>query len=118
MILVDSSVWIEHLRRGNDELSALLRKVEVLTHPFVIGELACGQMKNRREILGLLTELPSASVAEHGEVLELVENRKLMGQGIGWIDAHLLASALLSGSVLWTQDRKLRTLSAAMGVLF
>jgi len=118
MILIDSSIWINHFRHGNAELASLLQKVEVLTHSFVIGELACGYLKNRKEILALLKELPAAAVAEHEEVLELVETRKLMGQGIGWVDAHLIASALLSGAPLWTEDRKLRSLSAAMGILF
>ena len=118
MILVDTSIWIEHLRSGSAELSSLLKKVEVLTHPFVIGELSCGNLKSRRELLSLLKELPQASLAENEEVLELVETRKLMGHGIGWIDAHLLASALLAGSPLWTADRKLRSLCAALGVLY
>ena len=118
MILVDTSIWIEHLRRGSKELSSLLEKVQVLVHPFVIGELSCGNLKNRREVLALLHELPAATIAENYEVLELIETRKLMGQGIGWIDAHLLAAALLSGTPLWTVDRKLRSLTASMGVLY
>ena len=118
MILVDTSIWVEHLRHGSEELASLLKKVEVLCHPFVLGELSCGSLKNRREILTLLRELPIATVAENEEVLELIEARKLMGHGIGWVDAHLLASAMLSGSPLWTADRKLRSLTATLGVLY
>jgi len=118
MILVDTSIWIEHFRQTKSELADLLDKVQVATHPFVIGELACGNLKNRKEILSLFSELPQAEVAEHDEVLSLVENKNLMGNGIGWVDAHLLASALLSGTPLWTRDRKLRSLSAALNVLY
>ena len=118
MILVDTSIWIDHFRRGSDELTSLLQKVEVATHPFVIGELSCGNLKNRKGILTLLAELPQVAIAEHAEVFELVESRKLMGNGIGWIDAHLLASSLLSGAPLWTDDKKLRSLSAVLGVLY
>ena len=118
MILVDTSIWVEHLRSGSEELGSLLKKVEVLTHPFVIGELCLGNLKNRREIVSLLQELPVAPVAENEEVLDLIESRKLMGLRIGWVDAHLLASSLLAGSALWTADRKLRSLCASLGVLY
>jgi len=118
VILVDTSIWIDHFRRGNRDLSALLQDVQVFTHPFVIGELACGNIKNRREILQLLRELPQAPAAEHEEVIQMIDSHSLMGQGIGWIDAHLLASSLLSGAPLWTADRKLRTISAVMAVLY
>ena len=118
MILVDTSIWVEHLRHGNRDLAALLRDMQVLVHPFVTGELACGNLKNRKEILQLLKELPQAALAEQEEVMQLVETRRLMGRGIGWTDAHLLASSLLSGAPLWTGDRKLRTLAAALGVLY
>ncbi len=116
MILVDTSVWIDHLRTGNQRLKALLYESEVLIHPFVLGELACGAMRNRNELLGLLHGLPQAHVAEHQEVLSFVENQRLYGRGLGWIDAHLLASALLSGSALWTLDRQLSTAAAALKV--
>ena len=89
MILVDTSVWIDHFRNGNAELGELLTSSEVMIHPFIIGELACGSMKNRKEILGLLNELPRADIAEHQEVLKLIEDRRLYGKGIGLIDAHL-----------------------------
>ncbi len=118
MILVDTSVWVNHLRKGSDELVSLLQGVEVATHPFIIGELSCGNLRNRKTILELLTELPRVTIAEHEEVRELVESRKLMGSGIGWLDAHLLASALLSRTPLWTADKKLRSLSATLGVSY
>ena len=118
MILVDTSVWIDHLRRGTPDMAERLQNAEVACHPFVIGELGCGHLKNRRRILDLLTELPQAIVADEQEVMHLVESKKLMGQGIGWIDCHLLASALLSGFPVWTLDRKLRAICAALEILY
>jgi predicted nucleic acid-binding protein len=106
-LLVDTSVWIEHLRRGSAALVECLEAGNVWTHPFIIGELACGNLRNRDEVLGLLTRLPQAPVAGHTEVLELVEARRLMGRGLGWIDMHLLASSLLAGVPLWTLDKPL-----------
>jgi hypothetical protein len=114
--LVDTSVWADHLRAGNRALVSLLHDAEVLTHPFVIGELACGHMRNRREILALLETLPSARVAGHHEVLAFVEDHRLSGRGIGWIEAHLLASALLSHARLITLDRRLSSLAARVGI--
>ena len=107
MILVDTSVWIDHLRHGNARLSALLEDGLVLLHPFVVGELALGHLRRRTEVLGLLSELPLAKAAEHAEVLEFVQRHGLAGSGIGWVDAHLLASAALSRAALWTLDRRL-----------
>ena len=107
MILVDTSVWVDHLRRDNRALSNLLLEGRVLCHPFVIGELACGNMRARSTILEHLSFLPRAPVADDREVLSLIERRKLWGTGIGWVDAHLLASAVLAQSALWTQDRTL-----------
>ncbi len=114
MILVDTSVWIDHLRKGDPELASLLNEGMVLCHPFVIGELACGNLKNRHEILSLLEALPTATVASHEEVLHLVSDRKLHGKGLGWIDTHLLASALLFKSTLWTRDRTLAAAARAL----
>ena len=116
MILVDTSVWVDHLRAGNRALVSLLQGEEVLTHPFIIGELACGRMRNRRRILSLLGTLPSARVAGHDEVLALVDGHRLFGRGIGWIDAHLLASALLSHARLMTLDRRLSSLAAVLEI--
>ncbi|MFZ1948283.1 MAG: type II toxin-antitoxin system VapC family toxin [bacterium] len=112
MILVDTSVWVDHLRRGNRRLQSLLQENQVLGHPFVVGELACGRLRNRGEILDLLRLLPQAEIAEHDEVLDFVESRRLFGQGLGWTDAHLLASAILSRSGLWTLDRALAEAAA------
>ena len=116
MILVDTSVWIDHFRVGNPVLSAVLGGALALTHPFVIGELACGNLKNRTGILADLNALPLAVSATHEEVLRLVEERELWGRGIGWIDGHLLTSALLSNSRLWTLDRQLDQAAGDAGV--
>jgi hypothetical protein len=114
--LVDTSVWVAHLRTGNDRLAELLRAGQVLSHPFVIGELACGNLRNRHEILALLAVLPRVSVADHGEVMTLLESSRLFGQGLGWVDIHLLASTLLSRCTLWTLDRPLQRAAAALKV--
>lgn len=116
MILVDTSIWIDHLRRGNDALSLLLEQERVLTHPFIIGELACGSMANRRQILELLGTLPAAEVADDDEVIRFVEARQLYGVGIGWIDAHLLASTRLSHALFWTSDTRLKRAAEALGI--
>ena len=107
MILVDTSVWVEHLRHGLPRLATLLQEGEVLIHPWVIGELACGNLRNRQQVLELLLGLPMATVASDTEVLLLIERERLMGRGIGYVDAHLLASVRLSHCRLWTQDRRL-----------
>lgn len=107
MFLVDTSVWGHHLKRTDRGLVALLEAGAVLTHPAVIGELALANLRRRDETLGLLDRLPRAQVATDSEVLSLVERHSLHGRGIGWVDAHLLASALLTGCGLWTEDRPL-----------
>ena len=111
MILVDTSVWVDHLRRGNATLSTLLDRDQVMMHPFVIGELACGNLRARGEILALLERLPEAPVASHAEALRFTEARKLHGKGLGWIGIHLLAASVLAGVELWTLDRRLERLS-------
>lgn len=116
MILVDTSLWIEHLRSGHTGLIDILNQAQVITHTLVIGELSCGNLKNRKEILSLLNLLPAAKEAEHFEVLELIETRRLYGKGLGWIDMSLLASCLLSNAKLWTLDKALRTTAAALGI--
>jgi predicted nucleic acid-binding protein len=113
--LVDTSVWIAHLRATLPGLRALLESDQVLTHLFVIGELASGNLKNRAEILDLFARLPQAQVAEHHEVMHLVASQRLYRRGIGWFDAHLLASALLSQATLWTLDRPLARVAEALG---
>ena len=117
MILVDTSVWIEHLRAGSDRLKSLLFDQQVLCHPFVIGELACGTLQKRGEILTMLKALPEAHLLEHEEVMSFLEARHLYGRGIGWVDAHLLASTLLTGCVIWTFDKPLRSAALALNVL-
>ena len=118
MVLVDTSVWIDHLRRANQRLETLLLGAEVVCHPHIVGELACGNLKNRAEILRLLQELPTVSTITPDEFLLFVENHRLMGLGIGFVDAHLLASALLANAPLWTGDRRLRAAADGLGVGF
>lgn len=108
MILVDTSVWVDHLRQGAPVLSAALEQSNVLMHPFVLGELACGNLRNRSEVLQLLAVLPGAPMATDAEAMDFIERRALMGRGIGYIDVHLLASVSLAGTTqLWTRDRRL-----------
>lgn len=116
MILVDTSVWVDHFRKGLPLLADLLRSGQVTTHPFVIGELACGNLRKRTEILTFLSALPSVQLATHAEALHLVEAHSLHGAGIGWVDVHLLSSALLSRTSLWTRDRKLRAAALDLDV--
>ena len=116
MILVDTSVWVDHLRRTDAGLAALLERGQVLMHPFVIGEIACGSLSDRELTLELLQQLPMAAVAEPDEALGFIELRRLHGRGIGYADVHLLASTALSaGSTLWTRDKRLREAAEAMG---
>ena len=119
MILVDTSVWIEHLRTGDENLVALLNGSQVLTHPFVIGELACGNLRKRTDVLRLSNDLPHAPVASQEEVLFFIERNALMGQGIGFIDAHLLASiALADTAFFWTHDRRLQKIAIKLRLAF
>lgn len=115
MTLIDTSVWVHHLRYGNNELRNLLDDGEVLCHPFIIGELASGAMKNRARVLDLMSALPEALVAEHDEVVHFLERTRLYGRGLGWIDLHLLASASLSQAALWTMDRALKRAADVWG---
>lgn len=116
MILADTSVWVDHLRKGNKRLAGFLNKGVVLCHPFIIGELTCGNLKNRSKILGMLASLPSISVAEHDEVLDFISRHKFQGQGIGWIDAHLLASTYLARCRIWTLDKFLLRVAKSLKV--
>ena len=116
MVLVDTSVWVEHFRAGNIGLEHLLNEGDVACHQFVTGELACGNLSNRAEILSLLQALPLADHAEHEEVMQLIENYNLMGKGLGYVDMHLLASAVLSRVPIWTLDKKLRDVSSQLGL--
>ncbi|HEY7671105.1 MAG TPA: PIN domain-containing protein [Gammaproteobacteria bacterium] len=115
-MLVDTSVWVDHLRHGNARLAARLDADQVRSHPFVIGELACGNLSNRVELLNLLAALPVVPVADHDEVLNFVESRRLMGQGLGWIDMHLLASATLGSVAFWTMDKRLAAVARKLGL--
>lgn len=117
MILVDTSVWVDHLRAGNEQLSALLDDGEVLGHPFVLGELALGNLRQRNIVLRGLRDLPQAIVASDEEVLRLIGGQTLFGRGIGYVDAHLLAAARLSaGARLWTYDRRLQKVAAQLSL--
>jgi predicted nucleic acid-binding protein len=119
MILVDTSVWVDHLRDGTPALAAALEQGRVLTHPFVLGELACGNLKNRGEVLQLLGELPAAPMATDPEALDFIERRALMGRGIGYVDVHLLASVALAGtSQLWTRDKRLAAVAADLELAY
>jgi len=117
MILVDTSVWIQHLREGNGRLRALLFDEQVLCHPYIVGELACGTLYNRGELLSMLNALPGAHLLEHGEILSFLDARGLNGRGIGWVDAHLLGSTLLTSCTLWTLDKPLRSAATYLNVL-
>lgn len=116
MILADTSVWVDHLRRGNSRLRQLLLEDKVVCHAFIIGELACGQMRNRGEVLSLLKALPQAAVLDDEETLAFVETHRLMGVGLGWIDVHLLGAAVLTHVALWTLDRPLTRAATRLGV--
>lgn len=114
-MLVDTSVWIDHFRRGNQTLSTRLEAGVVWCHPFVIGELACGGLSDRDRVLALLAVLPQPPLAEHDEVLEFVDRNGLAGSGLGWLDVHLLASARLGGIGIWTLDRNLKRAATEIG---
>ena len=118
LILVDTSVWIKHLREGEKKLIPLLEQGSVACHPFIIGELACGGMKNRYEIIGLLNDLPSAETLDHSEIMEFIENRKIINKGVGYIDVHLLGSALVSGTHLWTFDKALAKIPKELSIAY
>ncbi len=118
MVLVDTSIWVEHFREGNEHLKTLLEEGIVLCHPFIIGELACGNMKNCNEILELLKALPQAPVAEFTELLNFIERFALMGKGIGFVDVNLLAAALLAECALWTRDTRLAKAAGELGIVW
>jgi predicted nucleic acid-binding protein len=119
VILLDTSVWIDHLRQSDAQVATILQSGLALAHPFVIGELACGNLKSRTNILGLLSTLPQARVAQEHEVLFFIDHHKLMGHGIGYIDAHLLAAtALTEGARLWTRDKRLNSLACELELAY
>lgn len=118
MIIVDTSVWIKHLRKPDVELIEQLNIGFVACHPFIIGELACGNLSNRAEILMLFQALPSTPIVEPAEILDFIENNSLMGRGLGYVDIHLLASAILGNVALWTLDRRLHEAAIELSVAY
>jgi len=116
MVLVDTSVWIDHLRKKDTKLFELLHEGEVCIHPFVIGEIACGNIINRTEILRLLKALPEVLAATDDEVLHFIENHKLFGKGIGYIDVHLLASSFINKVTFWTKDKSLSAIYSKLNL--
>ena len=118
MILVDTSVWIHHFRKKDQELVNHLNIGSVACHPYIIGELACGNLGNRSEILTLLQALPSTPILEPNEILYFIEKNLLMGRGLGYVDIHLLASAVLGNVVLWTADRRLNEAATELGLSY
>ena len=117
MILVDTPIWVDHLRSGNATLGALLDASRVLVHPFVVGEIALGNLSRREVVLAALNDLPSALVATDPEVLGYIDRHALFGRGVGYVDAHLLASTgLTAGAKLWTSDRRLRAVATLLGL--
>jgi predicted nucleic acid-binding protein len=118
MVLVDTSVWVRHLREGDPDLKQLLNEGQVMCHPFIVGELACGNMKNRREILSLLQLLTLATPAQHEEILLFIELNELMGKGLGYIDVHLSASAMLTRVPLFSYDKRLNEANELLGIRY
>ena len=118
MILLDTSVWVDHLRLDDALVVQVLESGQVAAHAFVIGELACGNLKSRARVIGLLQALPQLPTATDDEVLYFIEKRELMGRGIGYVDAHLLATSTISGSLLWTRDKRLKGIAAEQGVVY
>jgi predicted nucleic acid-binding protein len=116
MILVDTSVWADHIRSNNEEMKVLLTDTQILIHPFVVGELALGNLQNRSAYLNSFAKLPRAILASDDEVMTMIESKKIFGSGIGYIDAHLLASARLSFAKLWTNDKRLYSVAQAMNL--
>jgi len=116
MILVDTSVWIEHIRAAHPHLREMLEQFRVVMHPLVMGEVACGTVASRRAVLAEMEGLPRAVVAGHEEAMHLLETRTLWGRGLGWVDLHLLAAAQLSACRLWTLDRRLEDVARELGV--
>lgn len=118
MVLVDTSVWVSHFRDGNNELANLLNNGEVLCHPLIAGDLACGNLKDRAVILSFLKLLPMSIEAEHEEVLSFIDNNRLMGKGVGYVDAQLVASAVLTGIAIWTFDKKLAQVADGLHIKY
>ncbi|HEX8011466.1 MAG TPA: type II toxin-antitoxin system VapC family toxin [Casimicrobiaceae bacterium] len=119
MILVDTSAWVDHLRAGDKVLAGLLKANRVLTHPFVVGELALANLRQRAVVLNALADLPRAGIATDAEVLHFIDRHALFGRGIGYVDVHLLAGVrLTTGATLWTNDKRLHGVAAQLGLAF
>ena len=118
MVLVDTSIWVDHLRKASSKLASLLEIEGVAIHPFVLGELACGNLRNRKEIIALLHALPHATKADDDEILLFIERHHLMGRGIGLIDAHILASCCIDSCLLWTGDKRVQAVAKEMNIDF
>ena len=117
MTLIDSSIWIGHLRASDEILADLIERGQILTHPFVIGEIALGAIRNRDVVLEELEKLPSVPIADHAEVMSLIEGYRLYGRGVGYVDAHLLAAVRVwRGATLWTRDRRLLAVAEEMRI--
>lgn len=118
VVVVDTSVWVDHFRRKDAHLEILLNEAVVAIHPYSVGELACGRLEDRREILALLQALPEASVVSQAELLHFIDSRGLAGSGIGFVDAHVLAAADLMRGMLWTSDRALRRVADKLDLAY
>ncbi len=118
MVLVDTSIWIDHFRKSNPHLIELLNNGFVACHPLIIGELACGNLKQRNKIISLLKTLPKTKTVDNDEILYFIEERKLMGKGIGIVDMYLLTSTILTNVVLWTADKRLKSVADLLNVQF
>jgi predicted nucleic acid-binding protein len=118
MILVDTSVWVDHFHQSDEYLKELLLSNQVCIHPFILGELSCGNIRNRKEVLSLLRTLKSIDLVLDEEVFILIEERKLFGKGLGFIDIHLLASALIHQVPIWTRDKSLRLVAGQLDISY
>jgi len=118
MVIVDTSIWVTHLRQGSKKLEELLMDAQVICHPFIIGELACGNLKNRSEIISLLQSIPMVPTVDLDEFLFFIGHNHLMGKGIGMVDIHLLASSQLTGIPLWTADKRLKSAADQLELTF
>ena len=118
MILVDTSVWIDHFHHSDEDLKTLLLSNQVCIHPFIFGELSCGNLSNRKEVLSLLRTLKNIDLALDEEVYVLIEERKLFGKGLGFIDIHLLAAAMIFHVPIWTRDKSLKRVAIELGISY